>query len=101
MTLDEIACSVPARPGHRTLAFDEVVASGRPAVFQEFGDSLLYFGGEVFILCDLDLHARPGTTPPVLERRALVHAVGFETGWHHCEGCDCDYCCGDAQALAA
>ena len=101
MTLDEIARSVRVRPGHRTLAFVEVVASGRPAVFQEFGDSLLYLGGEVFILRDLDLFARSDTTPPVLERWALVHAVGFETGWHHGEGCDCDYCSGDAQTLVA
>ncbi len=101
MTPDEIAHSVPARPGHKTLAFDEVVASGRPAVFREFGDSLLYLGGEVFILRDLDLFAPSNARPPVLEQCALVHAVGFETGWHHGEGCECDYCSGDARAEAA
>jgi hypothetical protein len=101
MTLDQMVRSVPTPPGRKTLAFDEVAASGRPAVFLEFGDSLLYLGGEVFILRDMDPFARPYATPPILEQRALVHAVGFETGWHHCEGCDCDFCSVSARANAA
>ncbi len=92
MTLDEIAGRIPARPGRRRLSFEEVVAAGRPAVFSDFGDSLLYLDGKVFVLREADLPADPAVLPPVLDMRAMVRAVGIETGWRHAEDCDCDVC---------
>lgn len=101
MRLDQVVRSMPAHPGRKVLSFDEVVASRRTAVFQEFGDLLLYLGGTVFILRDADSRARPDVTPPVLDPSSLVHAVGIETGWRHAEGCDCDFCFADARVGAA
>lgn len=92
MTLGQIAKSVLARQGRKRLTFVEVVASRRPAVFEDFGDSLLYLDGEVFILKDVDLLADAPVEPPVLDPRATIHAVGIETGWHHVVDCDCDIC---------
>lgn len=83
---------IPARPGHRRLTFEEVLACRRPAVFRDFGDSLFFLDGQVFILCDLDPRVDPEVIPPVLDLRSLVHAVGIETGWRHAEECDCRCC---------
>jgi hypothetical protein len=101
VTLEQVMREMPRRLGRRTLSFDEVVASRRPAVFQEFGDWLLYLGGAVFILKDADPRAQPDAAPPVLEPQALVGAVGIESGWRHAAGCDCHVCAADADALAA
>lgn len=90
--LDQVVQSIPAQPGRKVLSFDEVVASRRTAVFQEFGDLLLYLGGTVFILRDADSRAHPDVTPPVLDPSLLAYAVGIETGWRHAEDCDCDFC---------
>ena len=92
MTLGQVVRSIPVRQGRKLLSFDEVVASQRPAVFSDFGDSLLYLRGEVFILRDLDLGAGDAVEPPVLDAHLMLHAVGIETGWRHAEGCDCDVC---------
>ncbi len=92
MTLGQVMRSIPARPGRKRLTFEEVLAARRPAVFEDFGDSLLFLDGEVFILRDIEHKGDIGATPPVLDPRLLVHAVGIETGWRHAEGCDCQLC---------
>ena len=101
MTLEQVAREMPSRLGRRRLSFEEVVASGRTAVFQEFGDLLLYLEGTVFILKDADPPSDVQATTPVLEPRALVHAVGFESGWRHAAGCDCPVCAADVHLRAA
>lgn len=101
MRLDQVVRCIPAQPGHKVLSFDEVVMSRRTAVFQEFGDLLLYLDGRVFVLRGVDPHAHPHVTPPVLDPSALMHAVGIETGWRHAEGCDCDLCSEYARVHAA
>jgi hypothetical protein len=99
--LEQIMRSVPARLGARMLTFEEVTASRRTALFQEFGDLLLYLDDTVFILQDEDSGADPGKTPAVLDLHSLAHAVGVEIGWRHAEGCDCDLCTDAPQAHAA
>lgn len=74
------------------LTFDEVVMSGRPAVFAEFGDLLAYLDGTVFILQGVDVSAEAGASPLALDARSVVRAVGIETGWHHERACDCPLC---------
>jgi hypothetical protein len=100
MQLDDIARTIPARPGRVVLTFEEVIASRRPAVFAEFGDFLLYLDGRVFILEDADLLAGAGAALPVLDQSLLVHAVGIECGWRHDEGCACRFCSANAEARA-
>ena len=101
MTLEQVVRRMPSRLGPKRLSFEEVVASGRTAVFQEFDDLLLYLDGTVFILKDADPRGAAHTTPPVLETRALVHAVGIESGWRHAGGCDCPVCAAEVRLRAA
>ncbi len=97
MTRDQVLSSIPKRRGRKILSFEEVLASRRPAVFEDFGDSLLYLSGEVFIMRDAD----PEAPPPVLDLSRLSHAVGIETGWRHAEDCDCDFCAPGTREQAA
>ena len=92
MTVGQVQKRIPARPGSKRLGFDEVLASRRPAVYEDFGDSLLYLDGEVFILGDIDPGSDAAAMAPVLDARVLVHAVGVETGWRHEADCDCSCC---------
>ena len=101
MTLEEVVREMPPRLGRKRLSFEEVVSSGRTAVFQEFGDLLLYLEGTVFVLKDADPRGAAHTTPPVLERRALAHAVGIESGWRHAAGCNCPVCAAEVRLRAA
>jgi hypothetical protein len=97
MTWEWITRSMPAKLGRRSLSFDEVVAARRPAVYQEFGDSLFFLGGEVFVLLGADREA----APQVLAAAVRDRAVGIETGWRHAEGCECYVCRGNAEARVA
>jgi hypothetical protein len=92
MMLRQVVRNVPARPGRRRLTFDEVLECRRPAVFQDFGDWLLYLDGQVYILRDVDPRDDPEATPPVLDSRYLAHPAGIETGWRHSHDCDCELC---------
>lgn len=92
MTIDQVARHLPAELGTKMLTFDEVVASRRPAVFQDFGDLLLYLRDTVYVLQDTDPHTQPQATPPALDPRAMGKAIGIETGWRHAAGCDCQVC---------
>jgi hypothetical protein len=101
MRLNQILEGISAQPGRKMLSFDEVMASDRPAVFREFGDSLLYVDGRVYILNGIDLLGDPEIAPPVLDPEYSVRAVGIEVGWRHVEGCDCEYCTESVRATAA
>jgi hypothetical protein len=101
MRLDEAMRLVPARPGRAALTFDEVVASGRPAVFEDFGDVLLFVDGRLFVLRDARQETRKEELPLELDTRRIPHGVGFETGWRHADGCACAACCSYALARAS
>lgn len=98
MMLHQLMRSMPTRLGRRMLTFDEVLASGRPAVFDEFGDLLAYLDGTVFILQGVDVQETSEAGPPVLDPRSVVRAVGIETGWRHADDCDCHVCAEGTRA---
>jgi len=62
-----------------------VVAAGLPAVFQDFGEHLIYRDGTIF-------DAAHGGSEPILVVDGLDEAVGLEFGWRHASGCGCCYC---------
>jgi hypothetical protein len=97
MTREQVLRSIPKQRGRKMLTFEEVVASQRPAVFEDFGDSLFYLRGEVFVMRGAD----PQAPPPVLDLSRLTHAVGIETGWRHPRSCDCEFCSPGAREQAA
>jgi hypothetical protein len=99
MRLEQLAEGIPSQLGRRVLDFDEVMTSGRPAVFLEYGDFLFYLGGMVFILKDVHQRAAADAEPPFLDASSLV--VGVETGWRHEESCGCEFCSGETGVRAA
>jgi hypothetical protein len=78
--------------GRRRLSLNEVIETGRPAVYRQFGDALLFMDGKLFDVIE------PGS-PTELWRKALPddprferRAIGIEYGWRHVSGCPCDFC---------
>jgi len=63
-----------------------VVAAGLPAVFQDFGEHLLYRDGTIFDA------AHGAAETPILRVDQLDETVGLEFGWRHAGGCACSYC---------
>ena len=84
------------QPGQRRLSAEEVLASGRPALFDDFGECLLFVDGQLFDLRAARLSPDRALLPEPLPERIMCAAVGIEVGWRHARGCDC--CCGSAPA---
>ncbi len=86
--------AIMATAGRRRLTFEEVLAAGQPAVYQKFGDHLLYIDGRFFDVrepgspIEVGLASQPEEPEPLVARRA----VGVEYGWRHAADCGCSYC---------
>ena len=93
--------AVMAIAGRRRLTFEEVLAAGRPAVYRQFGDDLLYVDGRLF-----DVRRPEAPTPidvglssrAVDEREPSRLSVGIEYGWRHAAACPCSYCSASTEA---
>jgi hypothetical protein len=91
-----------ATAGRRRLTFEEMLAAGRPAVYRQFGDHLLYVGGRLFDV------RRPEEPTPIevsvsssqaADEHEHAHlAVGIEYGWRHAADCSCSYCSASREA---
>jgi len=73
----------------RLLSAQQVLAIGAPAIFEDYGERLLYVDGQL-----LDLRAAApapdgSLVVPTLPSSVLQTAVGIEFGWQHleCHGC--------------
>jgi hypothetical protein len=82
--------SVLAEASHarRRLSLEEVVDAGLPAVYQGFGERLLYVDGTIF-------DARDPSAPaeiPLGVGGESDQAVGLEFGWQHVGDCSCLFC---------
>ena len=82
------------------LSLDEVRASALPAYFYDYSEELLYLGGELFDLRDVEAAERAGVDPLPLPREILKNGVGLEYGWRHVAGCAC-HCCRQRSLEAA
>ena len=87
-----------SRAGRR-LCLEEVLEAGLPAVYERYGERLLYLEGRIFDARD------PGALAEVafITTGAAVEAVGLEFGWQHAADCSCDFCSGQSttRGLAA
>jgi hypothetical protein len=88
IVIDEIG----PRLGRKRLHVDEVMASAHPAVFQAFGELLVYIDGRLFDLGHDGASSAGRLCPPMLDPGILLHAAGIEYGWQHVEGCGCRFC---------
>jgi hypothetical protein len=83
-----------ARP---RLSFEEVLTIGLPAVYQEFGERLLFIEGRIYDASD------PSSPVEILLNvvRKPDHMVGLEFGWRHAGDCSCLLCSRRAADEAA
>jgi hypothetical protein len=72
----------------RRLSLDEVLAAGLPAIYQRYGDRLLYFDGRIFDASDPKALAEISPIAPGV----IVQTVSLEFGWRHVGDCACDFC---------
>jgi hypothetical protein len=72
----------------RRLSFEEVLEAGLPAVYQQYGDRLLYMDGRIFDASDPSSLAEI----PLIVAGAAEQAVGVEFGWRHAGDCPCLFC---------
>jgi hypothetical protein len=76
-----------SRAGRR-LSLEEVRSAGLPAVYEEFGERLLYLDGAVFDASDPSSPAEVSLGVAGEPKQA----VGLEFGWQHAGDCSCHFC---------
>jgi hypothetical protein len=77
----------------RKLSLADVVSVGVPAVYQQFGEQLLYVDGTIFDASDPSL---PSEILNVTDE--TDEAVGLEFGWQHAGDCSCHLCASERTA---
>ena len=78
--------------GRRRLSFAEVIYTGRPAVYRQFGDALLYLDGTFFDVLRPGSPIELGLKVPLEDPHFARRAVGIEYGWRHESACSCEFC---------
>jgi hypothetical protein len=76
--------------GHTRLTFEQVRQSRVPAIFQKYGERVLFLDDRVFLF-DEDSGLGPEGGPTVIDASALED-VGIEYGWRHASDCRCLFC---------
>ncbi len=73
------------------MSLDEVMESGLPALFLDYGELLVYLEGDLFgVRAGDEAHAQPVLVP--LPPGILKRGLGVEYGWRHLVGCACCFC---------
>jgi hypothetical protein len=70
------------------LSFAEVLEAGLPAVYQQYGEQLLFMDGKIYDASDSSSLAEI----PLIVASAADQAVGLEFGWRHQGDCSCLFC---------
>lgn len=89
-----------AQHGQRRLSLHEVRASGRPAVYEWFGELLLYRDERLYDLREWPTSIEQNSWPRALEAVILDRGIGIEDGWRHLSHCRCELCAPGASAAA-
>ena len=77
--------------GHTRLTFEQVRQSRMPAIFQKYGERVLFLDDKVFLFDDDDGGPGLEADPTVIDASALEE-VGIEYGWRHASDCRCRFC---------
>jgi hypothetical protein len=75
-----------------------VVALGKPALFDDFGEHLLYADGRLIDLLAARRSSDGALLAPLLPASIIKSGVGLEFGWRHAATCSCAACGGVAAA---
>ena len=83
-----------AGQGRRRLSLADVLDVGLPAVYQQYGEQLVFIDGRIFDASDpsapAEIHSNASDEADV--------AVGVEFGWRHVGDCSCRLCAADRTA---
>jgi hypothetical protein len=79
---------VEASRVRRRLSLEEVLEAGLPAVYQRYGDRLLFTDGRIFDASDPEALAEI----PLILADGSLETVGLEFGWKHAGDCPCHLC---------
>lgn len=85
-----------SRPPRR-LSLADVVSAGRPAVYQQYDERVLFIDGRIFDASDPGLLAKI-SLDMTGDSRATV---GLEFGWRQAVGCSCPFCSTSLTRLTA
>ena len=88
----EVTLAALSATGRRTLALEEVVASGQPAIYSRYGEVLLFVDGTIFDVREPCAPSELQLGSPLNDSAIARHAVGIEFGWRHVLDCSCDLC---------
>ena len=82
-----------ASRARRRLSLVDVVNVGLPAVYQEFGERLVYVDGAIFDASESGAIAEE----PIIVMGETHETVGLEFGWRHASDCSCLFCAADRR----
>jgi hypothetical protein len=94
---DLLARMAPSQ-SRRRLSSAEVLALGEPALFDDFGERLLYAHGRLIDLLAARRTSDGELLAPLLPASIIESGVGIEFGWRHSAACSCASCKGVVAA---
>ena len=77
--------------GRTRLTFEQVRQTRVPAVFQKYGERVLFLDDRVFLFDEDDGDLGHSAGPTVIDASA-IEEVGIEYGWRHAYDCHCRFC---------
>ena len=96
--VDDLLVRLATTRGGGRLSSADVLISGEPALFDDFGERLLYADGRLIDLTAARRSSDGELLAPLLPASIIETGVGLEFGWHHAAACPCAAC---RHALAA
>ena len=96
--VDDLLARLALTQSKRRLSSVDVLALGEPALFNDFGERLLYADGRLIDLLAARRSSDGELLAPLLPASIIKSGVGVEFGWRHSAACACAACRGVAAA---
>ena len=98
MPVDDLLARLAPTRSARRLSSADVLALGEPALFDDFGERLLYAHGRLIDLLAARRCSDGALLAPLLPGSIIESGVGLEYGWRHAAACACAACGGVVAA---
>ena len=85
--VDDLLARLAPAQSRRRLSSVDVLASGEPALFDDFGERLLYADGRLIDLVAARRSSEGALLAPLLPASIIETGVGLEFGWRHAAAC--------------
>ena len=96
--VDDLLARLAPTQSKRRLSSADVLALGEPAIFDDFGERLLYADGRLIDLLAVRRSFDGALIAPLLPASIIETGVGIEFGWRHAATCGCASCGGVVAA---